>query len=200
MSFITLGMSSWLRVENRSNWRENRPSCVWKCKTERLTDRQECKTFQVLWKEQKNPLIREAGDRTLYLAHTLQNRAFYLSSLHDAPSLFLFHSFSFTIVSTLLLAVAGILTTGNSRVGLGQSQAMNCCSRDGPCPKCSVSTPKLPNQSGLRLFWMLLALTYSPVTSLTVWPVTHKPSMHIQITSTCCNMQNGRGWGFLVAV
>lgn len=125
MSFITLGVSPWLRIENRSNW-ENRPPCFWKCKTERLTERQECKTFQVLWKEQKNPLIREAGDRTLYLAHTLQNRAFYLPSLHETPILILlllllllYHSFSFTLVSSLLLAVAGILTTGNSIVGLG---------------------------------------------------------------------------------
>lgn len=153
-------------------------------------------------REKKNPLIREAGDRTLYLAHTLQNRAFYLPSLHDAPSLF--HSFSFTLVSTLvstlLLAVAGILTTGNSKVGLGQSQAMNYCSWDGPCSKCSVSTSKLPNQSGLRLFWMLLALTYSPVTSLTVWSVTHKPSMHIQTTSTCCKMKDDHDWGFLIPV
>lgn len=61
----------------------------------------------------------------LYFAHTPKNKAFNLPALHDTPSLFLFHSFSFTPVSTILLVVVGTLITANSRVGLGEAQAIN---------------------------------------------------------------------------
>lgn len=153
-------------------------------------------------KDKEKPSVREAEwPSAASCSHCPSNKkVFYPPSLHDAPSIPLLHSFSFTPITTVLLVVAGTLITA----GCCQSRTER---RSNELLKltCTVfkvlSTPKLP-ECRVALLSALLLLTYRCVKCLTAWSVTEKPLTHIQVTFACqwhChNTQSGQDFLSLV--
>lgn len=178
------------RAMIRSNWRENRLPCVWKyCETKWLSRRQEWKTFQVLWKEQRqtfNQRGRVTGSCILLRLPRISSFTCHLSLValyysYSSPS----HLFCFPLSCWKLQTFWPQLTPEWDwkslkwwTAGVDMNLVQNA----------EFSTPKLPNQCRLRFFQMLLALTPSPVRSPAAWSVTAKSSMHNWRYWHCCDI------------
>lgn len=94
-------------------------------------------------KSKDKALPREAGWPEALLAQTPRNKSLSLPPLPDTPRLFLFQSFSFALLPTILLEAASTLTTANSRVGLEESQSDELYWYKS-CPKCRIFNTKTP--------------------------------------------------------
>lgn len=91
-----------------------------------LTGRQECKTFQVLSKEQRKNFNQKGsvtGHCILLILLRIRPFICHLSMMLLAYS---YPISSHSFISTILLVAAGTLITANSRAGLGEAQVINC--------------------------------------------------------------------------
>lgn len=164
---------------------KNHLPCAWRpCETKQLSGRQEWKTFQVLWQEQRQTfnqrgrVTRSCTCSELRLPKISPFLCYLsltpLDCSYSSPS----HLLYFPLSCWKLQAFWPQLTPERDWKSLkGQTDKFVLIQISSKMQ--NFLTPKLPNQSRLWFFQMLPALTPSPVRSLAAWSVTEKSSMHI---------------------
>lgn len=111
MPFITLGMVPHFRVKIRS--KQKGKSSVFENDV-RHRGRNVKTPLHTAERTRKDLQRGRVIECSIWLTLSIQEKAFYPPSLHDAPSMLLLHSFSFTSINIILLFVAGTLITADS--------------------------------------------------------------------------------------